>query len=133
MTDVANWSDPPAEFALAGSFAAGSCGTTRMPGRPVNCWQISAVIPGRAYTIEGSSFLQGALLRFDWRFDALSDHRTRLTQRIELHGENADTYIDRIRAAFEPHLEPGMQRIAQMMAKAAFKLVLRRDVSDRDG
>jgi polyketide cyclase/dehydrase/lipid transport protein len=118
MTDISNWSDPPAEFSLDGPFAAGSCGTTRMPGQPANRWVIREVDPGRAYTIEGS-FLEGALLLFEWRFDELSDRRTRMTQRIELHGENAATYIDGIRAGFEPHLEPGMRRIAESMAQAA--------------
>jgi len=35
------------------------------------------------------------------------DCRTKLTQRIELCGENAATYVDGIRAGFEPNLEPG--------------------------
>ena len=29
MTDVGNWSDPPAEFVLEGPFAPGTRGTTR--------------------------------------------------------------------------------------------------------
>jgi hypothetical protein len=32
-TSVANWDDPPAEFALEGPFAAGSQGITRLPGQ----------------------------------------------------------------------------------------------------
>jgi hypothetical protein len=38
-----------------------------------------------------------------------------LTQRLQLCGGNAARYVDNIRAAFEPNLEPGMQRIARMM------------------
>jgi hypothetical protein len=34
---------------------------------------------------------------------------------LELLGENAATYVDEIKSAFEPNLEPGMRRIAQMM------------------
>jgi hypothetical protein len=34
---------------------------------------------------------------------------------LELLGENAAAYVDEIRAAFEPNLEPGMRRIAQAM------------------
>jgi Polyketide cyclase / dehydrase and lipid transport len=119
MTDVSNWSDPPAEFALDGPFAAGSRGTTRMPGQPPAAWVIRDLDPGRSYTIEGGSFLDRALMLFHWRFDALSEGRTRLTQQIELRGDNAATYIDDIKAGFEPNLEPGMRRIAENMARAS--------------
>ena len=119
MTDIRNWNDPPAEFALDGPFAAGSRGTTRMPGEPPASWTIRAVEPGRAYTIEGSAMFNRALMRVHWHFDALSERRARLTQRIELHGENAAEYVDIVRAGFEPHLEPGMRRIAALMTRAA--------------
>jgi hypothetical protein len=115
MTDVRNWSDPPAEFTLEGPFAPGTRGTTRMPGQPANSWTIRDVDPGRGYTIEGGSFLEHASLIVHWRFERLADDRTRLTQRLELCGEHAGRYVDDIRAAFEPNLEPGMQRIARMM------------------
>jgi hypothetical protein len=118
MTNLANWSDPPAEFALDGPFAAGSRGTTWMPGQPARSWVIRAIDPGRAYTIE-NAFFGGVLLIFHWRFDALSGRRTRMTQRIELFGQNADAYVEQIRAGFEPNLEPGMRRIAESMARAA--------------
>src|SRR5262245_47723805 len=104
MTTVSNWNDPPAEFSLDGPFAAGSRGTTRMPGQPANHWVVREVDPGRGYTLE-ASFLEGALLLFHWRFGELSDRRTRLTQRIELYGENAAAHVDAIRAGFEPNLE----------------------------
>ena len=97
MTDVRNWSDPPAEFTLDGPFAAGTRGTTRMPGQGTNVWTIGDVDPGRAYTIQGGSFLENASLLSHWRFEPLSDHSTRLTQRLELCGENAAAYVDGIR------------------------------------
>src|SRR5262245_59962106 len=78
MTNVSNWSDPPAEFSLDGPFAVGSRGTTTMPGRAPNRWGIRAIDPGRAYTIE-NAFFGGVLLLFHWRFDELPDRRTRLT------------------------------------------------------
>ena len=118
MTNVSNWSDPPAEFSLDGPFAAGSRGTTRMPGQVPNRWLIRDIDPGRAYTIE-NAVAGGVLLLFHWRFDELSDRRTRMTQRIELYGENAAGYVEQIRAGFEPNLEPGMRRIAESMARAA--------------
>lgn len=119
MADVRNWSDPPAEFALDGPFASGSRGTTRMPGRQPNTWMLRDVEPGRGYTIEGGSFFDRALLLVHWRFDALSERSTRLTQRLELCGENAAAYIDGVRAGFEPNLEPGLRRIAALMEQAA--------------
>lgn len=119
MTDVRNWSDPPAEFGLEGPFASGSLGWTRMPGQPALSWMLRDVEPERAYTIGGGSFLEGAVLLAHWRFDALSERSTRLTQRMELSGENAAGYVNEVRAAFEPNLEPGMRRIAKLMERAA--------------
>jgi hypothetical protein len=119
MTDIRNWNDPPAEFGLDGPFVPGAQGWTRMPGQPVHAWAIRDVEPERGYTIEGGSFLEGAVVLVHWRFDALSPHRTRLTQRMELWGEHAERYIDDLRAAFEPNFEPGLQRIAKLMAQAA--------------
>ena len=37
---------------------------------------------------------------------------------MELLGENAAAYVDEVKSAFEPNLEPGMRRIAQMMERA---------------
>jgi hypothetical protein len=116
MTDISNWNDPPAEFALEGPFAEGTRGTTQMPGRPLASWTIRDVEPGRGYTIEGGSFLERAVLLVHWRFDPLTARTARLTQRIELLGENAATYVDEIQSLFEPNLEPGLRRIAQRMA-----------------
>src|SRR5262245_15013377 len=107
MTDIRNWNDPPAEFALEGPFEEGSRGATLLPGSPPAPWNIHRVDPGRAYTIDMSSFLERARLLVHWRFDPLSDNKTRLTQRMELFGENAGAYVDQLSAAFEPNLEPG--------------------------
>jgi hypothetical protein len=115
MTDIRNWNDPPAEFALEGPFIEGTRGTTQMPGQPLAYWTIRDVQHGRGYTIEGSSFLERAVVIVHWRFDPLSERTARLTQRMELLGENAAAYVDEIKALFEPNLEPGMRRIAQRM------------------
>jgi hypothetical protein len=117
MSSVSNWNDPPAEFALDGPFVDGARGVTRMPDQPARHWTLRHVQPGKAYTIEGE--LEGALLLCHWRFEPLSDSRTRLTQRLELVGEHAGAYVDGVRAVFEPNLEPGMQRIAGLMVQAA--------------
>jgi len=44
-TDVKNWDDPPAQFQIDGPFAAGSWGTTRLPGQQPLRWQIRDVRP----------------------------------------------------------------------------------------
>jgi Polyketide cyclase / dehydrase and lipid transport len=118
LTDIRNWSDPPAEFALDGPFANGTRGTTRMPGQPAASWTIRDVEPGRGYTIEGGSFLERAVLLVHWRFDPLSEQTATLTQRMELIGENAAAYVDAMKSGFEPNIEPGMQRIAERMERA---------------
>jgi hypothetical protein len=115
-TNIANWYDPPAEFELDGPFAAGSCGATRLPGQEPFPWLIREVTPPNAATIEMS--LEGATLSFEWRFIALADGRTRLTQRIVLKGEKADKYLSQVKAAFTANLPDGMNRLATAMANA---------------
>ncbi len=117
LTDVRNWNDPPAEFALDGPFAAGSPGTTLMPGQEPVQWRISEVQPGRSYTLE--TRLEGATLSFTWCFDAVSDRRTKLTQRIVLTGNNAASYAQQVAASFGVNLQGGMERIAATIATAA--------------
>jgi hypothetical protein len=116
MTDLRNWNDPPAAFALEGPFVEGTRGTTHMPGRPLAHWTIRHVEPARGSTIEGS-FLEGTVCTIHWRFDPLSERTARLTQRIELVGENAAALVDEIRSLFEANMEPGMRRIARMMER----------------
>ena len=118
MTDLRNWSDPPAEFALDGPFAAGARGTTRMPGRPAVHWAIDMVDAGHAYTIR-SSLSERVWILFHWRFEPRLEGGTRVTQRLELFGEDAADQIGEVRAAFESNLEPGMQRIGRLMQASA--------------
>jgi hypothetical protein len=118
MTNVSNWSDPPAEFAVDGPFTSGARGTTRMPGQDPATWTVRDVEEGRAYTIEGSSFFEGACLLSHWRFDAISHDRTRVTQQMELCGDNAAAYVDGVRDGFGPNLAPGMRRLGDLMTAA---------------
>jgi polyketide cyclase/dehydrase/lipid transport protein len=120
LTDVTNWSDPPAEFALDGPFAAGSQGTTRMPGQEPVTWHIGDVRVGQSYTIEME--LPGATLSVRWSFDALSDRRTRLTQRIVLAGSNAAAYVSEMEQSFGANLQAGMEKIAATIATAAARV-----------
>jgi hypothetical protein len=115
-TNVANWDDPPASFKLDGSFAAGSRGTTLMPGAEPRYWRVREVHPMESFTLEMP--LDGATLSFEWRFEPLPGARTRLTQHIVLEGEKAAAYVDQIRAGFAPNLAAGMKKIAAVMAQA---------------
>jgi hypothetical protein len=115
-TDVANWDDPPAKFALDGPFASGSRGTTRLPEQEPLNWFIREVTPPNAATIEMQ--LVGATLSFEWRFEGLADGRTRLTQRVVLKGEKAEMYLSQVKATFTANLPDGMNRLATLMANA---------------
>ena len=115
-TDVKNWDDPPAHFQLGGPFASGSWGTTLFPGQEPLRWHICDVRPGRSFLIEMP--LDRAVLSFEWRFEAVSDCRTRITQRIVLSGDNATAYATQVRAEFGLTLADGMKRIADAMASA---------------
>ena len=116
-TDIKNWDDPPAQFQLDGPFAKGSWGTTRLPGQVPMRWQIRDVRLGTSFIIEMP--LDRAVLSFEWVFDAISNGRTRITQRIVLSGDNATAYADQVRAGFGSTLPDGMKRIADALVRAA--------------
>jgi hypothetical protein len=116
-TDVANWNDPPARFALYGPFESGSRGTTLMPGMEPLHWRIAEVKPGESFVMEMP--LDGAMLAFAWRFEELPGERTGMTQHIVLSGENACVYTAQVEAGFGANLESGMKRIAAEMEAAA--------------
>ena len=115
MSNVANWNDPPAHFRIDGSFVTGVRGTTEMPDRPPQPWQLADVTPMESYTIEFS--LDRATLSFKWTFHPLSG-RTRLTQHIRLKGENAAEYLAMIQETFNSNLAPGMERVAAAIDRA---------------
>jgi hypothetical protein len=62
--------------------------------------------------------LDRAVLSFEWLFDAVSTHRTRITQRIVLSGDNAAAYAEQVRVGFGSTLREGMARIAAALVKA---------------
>jgi hypothetical protein len=115
-TDITNWRDPPATFALDGPFVAGAQGTTAMPGQEPFHWCVRDVQPHKSFLIEMQ--LDHATLCFLWRFDALSERRTKITQQIELSGSNAGAYVEQVQAGFASNLSDGMQRLAAEMATA---------------
>jgi hypothetical protein len=97
-TNVTNWDDPPARFELDGSFAAGSRGTTHLPGQAPLRWLIRDVDPRNGATIEPQP--DGAVLSFEWRLEVISRERTFLSQRVLLQGENAATLRAQVEATF---------------------------------
>jgi hypothetical protein len=113
-TNIANWSDPPAQFELDGPFAAGSRGTTQLPGQEPVRWVIQEVAPPKTATI--AIELERAALSFQWRFEALPDGRTRITQRVMLQGENAGAYVSQVEPTFSSTLPAGLNKIATAMA-----------------
>ena len=115
-TDIQNWVDPPAQFQLDGPFASGSWGLTRFPGQEPLRWQLRDVRPTSAFVIDMP--LDGAVLSFEWRFEPLSNHGTRMTQRIVLSGDNATAYVNQVRAGFGSTLDDGMMRIAEALVRA---------------
>jgi len=116
-TDIRTWDDPSAQFELDGPFADGTWGTTRLPGQEPMRWQIHDVQPGTSFVIDMP--LDRAILSFEWVFDAISNRRTRITQRIVLSGDKAGAYADEVRASFGSTLSDGMNRMADELVRAA--------------
>jgi hypothetical protein len=114
-TDITNWDDPPAKIALEGPFAAGTQGITRLPGQDPLRWSIREVTAPEGATIEMP--LDGAALSFQWQFAGLTDGRTRITQRVVLQGEKAETYLPHA-SAFATNIPGGMKKIGATMAAA---------------
>jgi len=75
-TNIQNWDDPPAHFHLDGPFAIGTWGTTQFPGEEPMLWQIREVRPDTSFVIDMP--LDRAVLTFEWGFEPLERHRTRI-------------------------------------------------------
>src|SRR5262249_49558710 len=115
-TDVSNWNDPPAQFALHGPFQTGSRGSTQLPGQEPLHWHIRDVRHRESFVTEMP--LDRATLTFEWYFHSAAEDRTRLTQRIILSGENAGAYVGQVEAGFGPNLAAGKNKIAADMVAA---------------
>lgn len=79
-------------------------------------WQIRDVRGGESFIIEMQ--LDRAVMTFEWVFEAVSSHRTRITQRIVLAGDNAAAYVTHVQAGFGSNLADGMKKIAEAMVNA---------------
>ena len=116
-TDITTWDDPPARFELEGPFVIGAEGKTILPGQAPLRWALRDVRPNESFLIEMP--LDQAAVLFEWRFEAIDDRRTRLTQRIGVGGENAASYADQVRTGFGATLVDGMARLARAIEDAA--------------
>jgi hypothetical protein len=119
-TNVANWRElePGVEFEWDGAFVPGARGCTRMPGQEPRHWLVRAVDPGRSWTQE--ILLPGASFMVSMQFEEVVKGRTRITQRLWLEGERAETFLDDVRL-FETTTPDGLQRIAAAIEKAQSK------------
>src|SRR3954470_4191403 len=82
--------DAVESMTLDGPFQAGTRGTTKMRGQEPPRWRLAEVEPpGRAtYEME----LSGAVVRFAWTYEELTEGRTRMSQHIVLEGSGAEAY-----------------------------------------
>jgi hypothetical protein len=122
-SDVGNWAavDPSVESVeLDGPFAAGTCGETRPRGGGPVKWRLGEVNGGRGAVVEIS--LPGALLRFAWEFEELSEGVTRMTQRVTMEGERAGDYVEGMKV-LEQNMPAGMDRLAGAIAKTSGEAV----------
>src|SRR4029450_3570503 len=110
-TDITTWDDPPARFELEGPFVTGAEGRTILPGQAPLREVLGDVQPNASFLIEMP--LDQTAVLFEWRFEAIDDRRTRLTQRIGVAGESAAAFADHVRTGFGATLVDGMARLAR--------------------
>jgi hypothetical protein len=92
-TNVANWNDPPASFKLDGPFDIGGRLTTSLPSQTLHSVIREVVNGSRSDEAIIDMQLTGAILSFQWKFESLSEERTRITQRLTLSGANAEAFV----------------------------------------
>ena len=63
--------------------------------------------------------LSGAVVRFAWTYEALSDGWTRLTQHVLLEGPGAEAYIPFMEEHFVGNIPRGMERLVEEVARYA--------------
>ena len=117
-TNIANWDDPPATFALDGPFDVGSRLTTILPGQT---WHsiIRVCKAGREAIIEMQ--LPDAIVSFHWQFEELLQNRTRITQRLVLSGPNSNSFVAQT-SIFEQTAPGGMKKLAAAIEQAHRRL-----------
>ena len=61
--------------------------------------------------------LCGAVVRFAWTYEELTDGRTRMSQQIVLEGSGAGAYVPLTEQYLAPNAAQGMERLAEEIAK----------------
>ena len=110
-SDVAHWSvvDPAVEWArLDGPFEAGRHGQTKPAGAPATDWTLVAVEAGRRAVIEIAA--PGAVVRFTWTLNDDEGGGARLTQRLELEGDESGQYVGAMKGLAD-NIPLGMQKL----------------------
>jgi hypothetical protein len=117
-SNVENWLfDTSVEaITIDGPFAAGTRGTSKPRGGDLINWQLVEVEDGHRAVFE--ILLPGAVVRFHWQFEELTDAATRMTQRVTLEGERAADYLAGV-AELEKGIPEGMRRLAAEITLAA--------------
>jgi hypothetical protein len=119
-TKVQNWAeiDPAIEWVeLNGPFRAGAEGTTKQRGLAPIHWRIAKVREGESATIEIK--LAGALARFVWQFEPISQGRMRLSQRMTIEGPETDNVIAGLGAGFTEAVRAGMKKLGDAIERAS--------------
>jgi len=104
-------------MSLDGPFQTGTRGATKMRGQEPMHWRLADVEPPERATYEME--LSGAVVRFGWTYEALSDGRTRLTQHIVLEGPGAEAYVPFMDEHFAGNVPKDMEKLAEEVARYA--------------
>jgi uncharacterized protein YndB with AHSA1/START domain len=109
--------DAVESMTLDGPFQTGTRGTTKMRGQEPMHWRLVDVVPPERATYEME--LPGAVVRFAWTYEELSEGQTRLTQHIMLEGPGAEAYVPFMDGHFVGNVPKGMERLAEEVARDA--------------
>ena len=109
--------DAVESMTLDGPFQTGTRGATKMRGQKPTHWRLAEVEPPERATYEME--LSGAVVRFVWTYEELSDSRTRLTQHIVLEGPGAEAYVPFMEGQLSGSIPKGMEKLAEEIARYA--------------
>jgi hypothetical protein len=109
--------DAVESMTLDGPFQTGTRGATKMRGQAPTHWRLAEVEPPERATYEME--LPGAVVLFAWKYEELSDGRTRLTQHIVLDGPGAEAFVPFMEEHFVGNVPKGMEKLAEEVARYA--------------
>ena len=114
-TDVAGWPTWDLELKaaeLSGPFAVGAEGRLTPVAGPRSRFAVTAVEPGRSYTIETALPLGALRIRRSWT--ATADGRTAFTHAVSFHGVGGRLLARRLGPRFRRALPDVMGRLARL-------------------